>query len=186
MKELLTALAALKKEVGALSKTETNPFYNSKYFDINSLLWQVEPLLEKHGLLLLQPILNGSVKSMIFHVETEQSVESEISLSGLTDPQKIGSAVTYYRRYTLTSLLGLQAEDDDANTASTPTPKAEKQPEPTEWLNLFDKEGNKLKSYTDLETAIASGKVYTLVGIRKSYKVSKQVAEELKTHFKIE
>lgn len=192
MKELLTALAELKKEVGALSKTETNPFYNSKYFDINSLLWQVEPLLEKHGLLLLQPIENGSVKSVIYHVSTQQSVHSEISLTGLTDPQKIGSAVTYYRRYTLTSLLGLQAEDDDANHASTPAPKSngsgttDKQPEPNEWLNLFDKQGNKLKSFTDLESAIAQGKSYTLAGIRKSYKVSKAVADELKLHFKIE
>jgi hypothetical protein len=39
-------------------------------------------------------------------------------LPEIQDPQKIGSAVTYYRRYTLQSLLSLQAEDDDANSAS--------------------------------------------------------------------
>jgi hypothetical protein len=190
MENILKALQSVKNKVGALSKTETNPFYNSKYFDINSLLWQVEPLLEENGLLLLQPIEKGFVKSVIYHVESGESVSSEIELNGLTDPQKIGSAVTYFRRYTLQSLLGLQAEDDDANKASTPTPTANNQTpqtnEPTEWLNLFDKQGNKLKSYTDLETAIASGKKYTLAGIRKTYKVSKVVAEELKNHFSIE
>lgn len=124
MKELLTALANVKKEVGKLSKTETNPFFKSKYFDINSLIEQVEPLLEKNGLLLLQPILNGVVTSEIYHVETSQKVSSEISLGNITDPQKLGSAITYYRRYTLQSLLGLQAEDDDANKASqVSTPK---------------------------------------------------------------
>lgn len=121
MKELLKALSNVKKEVGVLSKTETNPFFKSKYFDINSLIQQVEPLLEKNGLLLLQPIVNGKVQSVIHHVETEFAVTSEIDLPQFNDPQKLGSAITYYRRYTLQSLLGLQAEDDDANKASQPT-----------------------------------------------------------------
>lgn len=128
MKELLTALANVKKEVGVLSKTETNPFFKSKYFDINSLIQQVEPLLEKNGLLLLQPIEDGRVLSVIYHVETEKAVHSGIELPQLNDPQKLGSAITYYRRYTLQSLLGLQAEDDDANKASQPsTPKIDLQ-----------------------------------------------------------
>lgn len=121
MKELLKALSNVKKEVGVLSKTETNPFFKSKYFDINSLIQQVEPLLEKNGLLLLQPIEDNKVISYIYHVETALSVYSEINLGNITDPQKLGSAITYYRRYTLQSLLGLQAEDDDANKASQPT-----------------------------------------------------------------
>jgi len=122
MKELLKALANVKKEVGKLSKTETNPFFKSKYFDVNSLIEQVEPLLEKNGLLLLQPIINNEVKSIIYHCESELSVESSIQLTQFNDPQKLGSAITYYRRYTLQSLLGLQAEDDDANKASTKEP----------------------------------------------------------------
>ena len=121
MKELLKALANVKKEVGKLSKTETNPFYKSKYFDINSLIEQVEPLLEKNGLLLLQPIVNNEVKSIIYHCESGDCVESSIQLTQFSDPQKLGSAITYYRRYTLQSLLGLQAEDDDGNRAVTPT-----------------------------------------------------------------
>ena len=44
-----------------------------------------------------------------------------MELPQITDPQKVGSAVTYFRRYTLQSLLSLQAEDDDANTASHAT-----------------------------------------------------------------
>ena len=120
MKELLIALANVKKEVGTLSKTATNPFFKSKYFDINSLIEQIEPLMEKNGLLLLQPIENGKVVSTIYHIETEMSVNSEMMLPNLQDPQKLGSAITYYRRYTLQSLLGLQAEDDDGNKASAP------------------------------------------------------------------
>ena len=145
MKELLTALSNVKKEVGKLSKTETNPFFKSKYFDINSLIEQVEPLLEKNGLLLLQPIQQGVVSSYIYHVETEDFVWSGIELGNITDPQKLGSAITYYRRYTLQSLLGLQAEDDDANKASQPSaPKLD--------VNRLNDRLNACTTLADLQT----------------------------------
>jgi len=110
-------LLSAKKEIGAISKDSTNPFYKSKYFDINKLVEQVEPILQKHSLLLLQPIKENKVISQIFDVDNSTCVESFIELPNITDPQKLGSAITYYRRYTLQSLLGLQAEDDDANIA---------------------------------------------------------------------
>lgn len=132
---IYTKLSAVKKEIGAISKDSTNPFFKSKYFDINGLLKHVEPLLEKNGLLLLQPIVKGEVFSEIIDIESGDSVTSSIALPQIEDPQKLGSAVTYYRRYTLQSLLGLQAEDDDANAASKATkPKAEKK-----WVNKGDK-----------------------------------------------
>ena len=111
-----------KKEIGKISKDSKNPFFKSKYFDVNSLLEHVEPILEKHNLLLLQPILEGKVRTEIIDVEDNDKVFSEISLLGLKDAQKTGSEITYYRRYTLQSLLGLQAEDDDGNKASKVTP----------------------------------------------------------------
>lgn len=118
MKELLKALAAAKREIGPILKKETNPYFKSKYSDINELIKQVEPILDSHGLMLLQPIHNGEVYSKIYHIESETTAESSMKLPELTDPQKMGSAITYYRRYTLQSLLGLQAEDDDGNAAS--------------------------------------------------------------------
>ena len=114
-----------KKEIGKISKDSKNPFFKSKYFDINSLLEHVEPILQKHNLLLLQPISSGAVSSIIYDIDTESGknyMSSSIPLPQLSDPQKLGSAVTYYRRYTLQSLLGLQAEDDDGNLASKPAP----------------------------------------------------------------
>ena len=132
---IYTKLASVKKEIGAISKDSTNPFFKSKYFDINGLLKHVEPLLQKNGLLLLQPIVKGEVFSEIVDLEDGHSVTSSMLLPNIQDPQKVGSAVTYYRRYTLQSLLGLQAEDDDANAASKATkPKADKK-----WVNKGDK-----------------------------------------------
>ena len=126
-------LYKVQKEIGAISKDSKNPFYNSKYFDINSLIKQVTPILEKHKLLLLQPIRDGKQYSVIIDLDGG-SFESSLTLPTDLDAQKIGSAITYYRRYTLQSLLGLQAEDDDGNGA---IPKKTTSSNKTE---MFDKE----------------------------------------------
>lgn len=106
-------LAKVKAELNPIQKTETNPFLKSKYFDINSLLAQVEPILQKNGLILAQPIQQGKVTTYLIDPETGDDLGSEIELPNIQDPQKLGSAITYYRRYTLQSLLALQALDDD-------------------------------------------------------------------------
>jgi hypothetical protein len=157
---LYTKLNEVKKEIGAISKDSTNPFFKSKYFDINSLLKHVEPLLQKNGLLLLQPIVKGEVFSEIVDIESGESVTSSIPLPQMDDPQKLGSAITYYRRYTLQSLLGLQAEDDDANSASQAT-KSQKQ-----WVNKDDK-----------IWSAAVDKGVTLTELKKHYSISRINAE---------
>ena len=112
-----------KKHIGKISKDSRNPFFKSKYFDVNGLLDAVEPVLAEHNLLLLQPIENNKVITKIVNIEDGETIQSELELPNIVDPQKLGSAITYYRRYTAQSLLGLQAEDDDANLASR-KPKA--------------------------------------------------------------
>jgi len=108
----------LQQEIGTISKDAKNPFYKSKYFDINSLIKQLQPLLKKHKLLLLQPIEEDCVYSKLICIDGTGAVISALKLPDIADPQKLGSCITYYRRYTLASLLGLQAVDDDANVAS--------------------------------------------------------------------
>ena len=148
-----------------MSKTETNPFFKSKYFDINSLIGQLEPLLEKNGLVLLQPIESGFVRSVIYHLETQQLVASEIKLPELNDPQKLGSAITYYRRYTLQSLLGLQAEDDDANKAS-----GKVTPKELPWLTE--------DGFNHLMTKGTPDEISTAFKVRR---IKKEYAEQLKS-----
>lgn len=116
--EINEKLYNLQQEIGSISKDTTNPFYKSKYFDINSLINQLQPLLKKHRLLLLQPIEEDMVYSKIICIDGTGGVISALKLPDISDPQKLGSAITYFRRYTLTGLLALQAEDDDANKAS--------------------------------------------------------------------
>lgn len=113
----------IQSEIGALVKTETNPFFKSKYLDINGLLEQLLPLLEKHKILVTQPLSfvgeRPALRTVVYDIEKNQDLfAGEIPLPDLQDPQKMGSAITYYRRYALQSLFLLRAEDDDANHAS--------------------------------------------------------------------
>jgi hypothetical protein len=113
MNSVYPKLAKVKAVLNPIRKTETNPFLKSKYFDINSLLEQVEPIIQEHGLILAQPIQQGKVTTYLIDPDTGDDLGSEIELPNIQDPQKLGSAITYYRRYTLVSLLALQALDDD-------------------------------------------------------------------------
>ena len=128
--KILPALANVKANLGKVTKGANNPFYKSKYADLNTHLEVVEPVLAENGLILLQPVSNNSegnnvVESVLFHVESGQYVSSMMVLVGETDMQKAGSAVTYARRYTLGSLLSMQAVDDDGNEASVKSTKGQ-------------------------------------------------------------
>ena len=166
MKELYKKISLVKQEIGKISKDKANPFFKSKYFDINSLLEHVEPLLQINGLVLIQPIKEGKVQTVIQDIESGEFEYSELKLPELTDPQKLGSAITYYRRYTLQSLLGLQAEDDDGNKTSQPE-KAAAKDDDKEWLNPGDP-----------HWISAVNKGSSLEALRKYYKIGKANAEK--------
>jgi hypothetical protein len=111
----LQKLHNAKQSIKKVAKNAKNPHFKNNYADINALIEEVEPILLENRLLLLQPIEDGYVYSRIVDIDSGEICESCMKLPEITDPQKIGSAVTYYRRYTLQSLLSLQAVDDDAN-----------------------------------------------------------------------
>ena len=160
----------LQQEIGTISKDANNPFYKSKYFDVNSLINQLQPLLKKHRLLLLQPIEEDLVYSKIICIDGSGGVISALKLPELNDPQKLGSAITYYRRYTLASLLGLQAVDDDGNLSSGKGATAPAKELP--WLNRGT------TNYSKVVKAIKSEN-YTVEDVLKKYRISTEVQKEL-------
>ena len=111
-----------KKEIGVVKKNAKNPHFKNTYADLNALIEAVEPILLEKGLILLQPIKDGKVFTQIIDVDTFDMIESSIDLSPNLTAQALGSQVTYYRRYTLQSLMSLQADDDDGQRASTTSP----------------------------------------------------------------
>lgn len=129
----MNKLLTFQSQVQAIKKDSANPFFESNYFDINSLLSEITPTMNDLKCVILQPLQIRYAGAKIFNVLVTKIIDteiesddnviagSEIVLPDLQDPQKMGSAITYYRRYSLQTLLGLQAEDDDGNLASNKT-----------------------------------------------------------------
>ena len=129
-KNIYQKLHEAKLEIGKVAKNAKNPHFKNTYADLNALIEAVEPILLDKGLVLLQPIKEGKVFTIITDIESSDCIESYIDLPNNLNPQQLGSAVTYFRRYTLQSLLSLQAVDDDGQHASQPTKAPKKECDP--------------------------------------------------------
>ena len=117
----MNKLLSFQQKVGVVLKDSQNPFFKSSYADLNALLDVVKPILNELELSIHQPLGIDSGKNVLKTqiVDGDNMIaESIIYLPDIQDPQKIGSAITYFRRYSLQSLLMLQAIDDDSNMAS--------------------------------------------------------------------
>lgn len=123
MKQITAALLKAQREMQNAKKDANNPFFKSKYADLNSVREACMPLLNENGIIVLQPMVtvdgNEYVKTVLLH-ESGESIESftKILCKSQNDPQAYGSGVTYARRYGLQSLLSIGADDDDGNAAS--------------------------------------------------------------------
>jgi len=135
--ELAKALNRVQAELQPAKESAENPFFKSRYADLLSVWEACRRPLAENGLAVIQTADatgNGSValETMLVHTSGEWvSGRLEMPLVKL-DPQAVGSAITYARRYSLSALIGLATEaDDDAQAAMTPqTPKPAKKPTP--------------------------------------------------------
>lgn len=116
-------LSEAQTAIGTVAKERENPYFKSKYIDINALLEVVKPALAEFKLILLQPIKAESGKNVLHTIikdlESKDEIESSIILPENPDPQKYGAIITYFRRYGIVSLLSIQAEDTDGNDTYT-------------------------------------------------------------------
>jgi hypothetical protein len=126
--KIFPALIKAQSEMGNAKKSAVNPFFKSKYADLAEIIEVSKGLLSENGLGVIQsPGGNGSsvtVTCRIIHV-SGQWVEDTITLNATkNDPQSIGSAITYARRYQLAALFNIAQEDDDGNDSSGKTDTA--------------------------------------------------------------
>lgn len=124
---LAMALVKFNSEVSKVSKDAENPFFKNNYASLDNIIDEVRPILQKNGLSILQlPGGDGEniiMKTMILH-ESGEWIESDplIMKPIKNDPQAVGSAITYARRYSLAAILSLNTgEDDDGNKATHQT-----------------------------------------------------------------
>jgi hypothetical protein len=113
-------LLQFQKAIGVIAKDSKNPHFKNTYASLTQILSEVKPVLTNLGLVVLQPINDGKVWTVIMD-NGNTVAQSSIDLPTNLAPQALGSAITYFRRYTLSSLLALEIDDDDAQSAK-PSP----------------------------------------------------------------
>lgn len=115
-------LFTIQNELTALAKNKENTFLkNAKYFDINAVIAHLKPLLEKHRILVMQPLCmigdKPGIRTVLTDIDSNETEKFQTTYPEVADAQKAGSSITYFRRYSLVSAFLLEAEDDDARKA---------------------------------------------------------------------
>ena len=121
IKNIAGALVKFHSEVGKVKKSETNPFFKSKYADLSAILDVIDEPLQKAGLSYVQfPHGEYEMTTLLMHAESGEWIEDTFKMTPVkNDPQGQGSVITYQRRYAIGSILGLNIDnDDDGNKAS--------------------------------------------------------------------
>lgn len=128
---LAKAMVAAQGEIENAHKNATNPHFRNNYADLAEVINTTRPVLTKHGLAVIQmPGMDedgrATVGNMILHESGEWVWSSASAPLQKNDPQGVGSALTYLRRYSLAAICNIAQEDDDGEAAVDRTPQ--KQP----------------------------------------------------------
>lgn len=175
-KQINTKILEFQTNIDTIKKDATNPHFKNTYASLHNILSEVKPILNALKLTLTQPIIEGVVYTTVTDTVSGESLSSGIKLPENLSPQNTGSAITYFRRYTISSLLSLEIDDDDdGNAASTP---ASNEPE-KQWLNKFiDAKKTVLsENWTRVVESLNGG--YTIAQVESKYKLSKELKAEL-------
>ncbi len=120
--ELASALAKAQGRITGALKDSENPFFKSKYADLAAVWDACREALSQNGLAVIQ---TTGMDEFGLNLETTLAHSSGQWIKGIlpirpikNDPQGIGSAITYARRYALAALVGVAQVDDDGNAAS--------------------------------------------------------------------
>jgi hypothetical protein len=134
MKNLLKALAEFQQSVPVIHKGTQG--YGYSYANLATIFEIINPILKANKLGFTQLVGDNNIKTIIFHYESGEQLETittipqGTNLKGMNDFQTLGSAITYIRRYALSSALGLitDKDTDASGEQSKPTPKVESTP----------------------------------------------------------
>ena len=124
MKNLIKSLSAFQNECPIIHKDTKG--HNYTYADLPQIFSTINPLMKKHGLCFSQLLENDGIRTILFHVESGEQLESftlipKVKLGSMNDYQAYGSGVTYFRRYAISAILGL-VTDKDTDAAGTQVP----------------------------------------------------------------
>ena len=123
----------IQKSINGLKKDTANPFFKSKYMNLGSIVNALKPILYDNDCYSTHKIGIGDNSYPFLSTEicykdgtVLLGCKSPLPVKDANDPQKLGSAITYMRRYNLTALLEIEEDDDDGQKANQePKPKGD-------------------------------------------------------------
>lgn len=184
------ALVAAQAEMPAVEMNATNPFLKNKYADLGAIIKTVRPVLAKHGLAFSQLAVGSGgevgIKTMLIH-ESGEFLEDTITLPvsdapGMSSAQVAGSIITYLRRYSLSAILGIYADEDTDGTPAQQQPQKKQAPKKATG-NIFDTVTNKEGvSYNTLEL---EDLVNTVNGINKYLKDNPELEQDRRDEYEL-
>lgn len=123
IKQIAEALVSAQKEIKFAVKDSTNPHYKSKYANINSVIDAVKAPLNNNNIAILQSLSPSDdnklhLTTRLLHSSGEWIEDTAVCPIQKQDPQGLGSAISYIRRYSISSLCALYADDDDGQSAA--------------------------------------------------------------------
>jgi len=172
--ELIKAMLEVQAEIKPIKKDAWNPYYESKYTSLESVVEYSKPILSGHNLIIIQT-MHGTcgVTTTLAHI-SGQWIRGTLELTpAKNNPQGAGSAITYARRYSWASIIGLVPdEDDDGNEASKKEDKPAKfqpmtKPQQEQSKRLF----NYLVAHYDSEEMAKNG-ILEDCGVKASNQIS--------------
>lgn len=169
IKELASALSRVQSEIHSAEKDGENPFFHSSYATLTSVWKAAREPLTKNGLCVIQTTGYSEIAKTTYLITTlahssGEWIRGEYLINPTkNDPQGLGAAISYARRYTLSAIIGITQEDDDAESAVIRTPREE-----AKWT----------PKVTPISTVISEPQLKRLFAIAKSKNVS---TEQLKS-----
>lgn len=126
IKDISAALVKALPAIQNATKDAKNPHYKSDYASLKAVIETTKPVLSEHGIVVVQgPGWDGQQCTLTtrFLHESGEWIETVAGTPvSKADPQGVGSAISYLRRYSLAAMAGITQEDDDGNAASKGTP----------------------------------------------------------------
>lgn len=183
--EIMGALSKAQGKIQPALKDKKNPFFKSNYADLSSVWGACRDALTENGLAVVQavkPSENGmSLVTTLGH-SSGQWIRSEMPIMlQKQDPQALGSALTYYRRYSLAALVGVVSDEDDDGNRASHSEKVKPIPKPQHISS------DQLANLEDLFALVPEYKTQTLKflasshGIKSLHELNADLFERVKT-----
>ena len=124
--KIASALVSAQKDFLSAKKTSDNPFFKSKYADLQAVISAVKESLNENGIAFLQSPTESEgdvlkLTTRLLHESGEWIEDTSVCPLVKRDPQAFGSALSYLRRYSLSAMCGIYQADDDGNEATKKT-----------------------------------------------------------------